>query len=180
MLIKQKKSISSQKLGSWDFWHIANIVYNKGKSSVLPLFNGPEVFFSASDKAKLFAKNFSRNSNRDGSGISLPVFSTRTKLNLHNIPITPKLVRKVINNLDLSEASGSDCIPVVVLKNCESELSYILAELRIFVLRILVFWIIERSHWWSLYLGMMGKGVLLKTTTLLVFFLWSVKSLKNL
>ena len=32
-------------------------------------------------------------------------------------------------NLDLSKASGLDCIPVVVLKNCEPELSYILAEL---------------------------------------------------
>ena len=32
-------------------------------------------------------------------------------------------------NLDLSKASGSDCIPVLVLKNCELELSYILAEL---------------------------------------------------
>ena len=31
--------------------------------------------------------------------------------------------------LDLSKASGCDCIPVVVLKNCEPELSYILAEL---------------------------------------------------
>ena len=32
-------------------------------------------------------------------------------------------------NLDLSKASGPGCIPVVVLKNCEPELSYILAEL---------------------------------------------------
>ena len=32
-------------------------------------------------------------------------------------------------NLDLPNASGPDCIPVVVLKNCEPELSYILAEL---------------------------------------------------
>ena len=32
-------------------------------------------------------------------------------------------------NLDLSKASGPDRIPVVVLKNCEQELSYILAEL---------------------------------------------------
>ena len=32
-------------------------------------------------------------------------------------------------NLDLSKASGPDCIPVVVLKNCELELSCILAEL---------------------------------------------------
>ena len=39
------------------------------------------------------------------------------------------MVRKVIMNLDLSKASGPDCIPVVVLKNCEPKLSYILAEL---------------------------------------------------
>ena len=37
--------------------------------------------------------------------------------------------KKVITNLDLSKTSGLDCIAVVVLKNCESELSYILAEL---------------------------------------------------
>ena len=39
------------------------------------------------------------------------------------------MVRKIVMNLDLSKASGSDCIPVVVLKNYEPELSYILAEL---------------------------------------------------
>ena len=39
------------------------------------------------------------------------------------------MVKKVITNLDLSKAPGPDCIPVVVLKNCEPELSYILAEL---------------------------------------------------
>ena len=39
------------------------------------------------------------------------------------------MVKKVIMNLDLSKASGPDCIPVVVLKNCEPEHSYILAEL---------------------------------------------------
>ena len=39
------------------------------------------------------------------------------------------MVKKVIINLDLSKASGPDCTPVVVLKNCELELSYILAEL---------------------------------------------------
>ena len=50
-------------------------------------------------------------------------------MKLHNIYVTPKTVKKVIMNLDLSQASGPDCIPVVVLKNSEPELSYILAEL---------------------------------------------------
>ena len=39
------------------------------------------------------------------------------------------MVNKVIMNLDLSKASGPDSVPVVVLKSCEPELSYILAEL---------------------------------------------------
>ena len=39
------------------------------------------------------------------------------------------MVKKVIMNPDLSKASSPDCIPVVVLKNLEPELSYILAEL---------------------------------------------------
>ena len=82
-----------------------------------------------SDKAKLFAKNFSKNSNLDDSTISLPVFLSRTNLKLHNISVTSRMVKKFITNLDSSKASGPDYIPVVVLKNFEPELSYILAQL---------------------------------------------------
>ena len=49
---KRKESITSEKLGSWDFWRIANSVLSKGKSVIPPLFNGPEVLFSVSDKVK--------------------------------------------------------------------------------------------------------------------------------
>ena len=70
---KTKESTTSQKLGSPDFLLIANSVFNKGKSAIPPLFNGLEVLSCASDKAKLFAKNFSKNSNLDDSSISLPV-----------------------------------------------------------------------------------------------------------
>ena len=99
---KTKEFITSQKLGSQDFWQIANSVLNKGKSTIPPLFNGLEVLSSVPGKAKLFAKNFSKNSNLDDSGISLPVFPSRTNLKLHNISVTPKMVKKVITNLDLS------------------------------------------------------------------------------
>ena len=91
---KTKESITSQKLGSRDFWRIANNVLNKGKSAIPPLFNGPEVLSSASDKAKLFAKIFSKNSNLDDSGISLPVFPSRTNLKLHNISKLPRWLKR--------------------------------------------------------------------------------------
>ena len=134
---------------------------------------------STSDNAKLFPKHFSKNSNLDDSGIFLPVFPSRTNLKLHNISVTPKMNLKVIINLDLSKASGPDCIPVGVLKNCEPKLSYILAEHLNKCLKE-SFQIVEKFHQWSLYLRMLGKGLQLKTATLSVFFLWLVKSLKNL
>ena len=113
---KTKESITSQKPGSYDFWRIANSVLNKGKSAIPPLFNRPGVFSSASGKAKSFAKNVSLTSTLDDLGISLPVFPSRTNLKLHNISVTPKMVRKVVMNLDLSKASGPDGISVMVLK----------------------------------------------------------------
>ena len=67
---KTKESITSQKLGSRNFWRIANSFLNKGKSAIPPLFNGLEVLSSASDKAKWFAKNLSKNSNLDDLDIS--------------------------------------------------------------------------------------------------------------
>ena len=54
---------------------------------------------SVSDKARLSAKNFTKNSNLDHSGISLPIFPSRTNLKLY-ISINPKMVKKVIMNLD--------------------------------------------------------------------------------
>ena len=64
---------------------------------------------------------------------SLPVFPSRTNLKLHNISVTHKMVKKVITNLDSSKVSIPDCTPVVVLKNCESELSYILSYISLVV-----------------------------------------------
>ena len=69
---KTKESITSQKLSSRDFWRIANSVLDKGNSAIPPLFNNLEVLSSASDKTKLFAENFAKNSNLDDSGISSP------------------------------------------------------------------------------------------------------------
>ena len=84
---------------------------------------------SPPDKTELFADNFCKNSNLVDLGISLTVYPSRTNLKSYHISLTPKMVKKVIIIFDLSKASCPDCIPVVVLKNCEPELSYILAEL---------------------------------------------------
>ena len=83
---------------------------------------------SASDKAKLLTENLSKNFSFCDADITLPVFPSRTNLQLLNFSIAPKMVKEVMENLALSRASGTDGIPVVVLKNCEDELSYVLTE----------------------------------------------------
>ena len=87
------ESMTSQKLGFQDFWRIANSVFNKGKSARPPLFNGPEVLSSASDK-NVFLKTFLRTLIL---GLSLPLFVSITNLNMHNISITLKIVKKSHN-----------------------------------------------------------------------------------
>ena len=83
---------------------------------------------SASDKAKLLTENLSKNFSFRDADITLPVFPSRTNLKLLNFSIAPKMVKEVMENLALSRASSTDGIPVVVLKNCEDELSYVLTE----------------------------------------------------
>ena len=124
-----KDSIISQKLCSCDCWWIANSVLNNGVSAIPPLFNCSEVLSSVSGKVKLFTEKLSKNINLYYSGISLPVFPSRTNLKMPDVNVTPKLVKEVITNVDLSNASGPDCIPVVVLMNCKSLLLYMLAQL---------------------------------------------------
>ena len=108
----------SQQFNKDSKWRV-----KKGKSTINPLFNDPKVLYSASDKAKLFVKNFLQNSNLDDSGITLPIFPSRSHLKLHNISVTSKMVKNIIPNLDLSKPTGPDSIPVVVLKNCDPKLS---------------------------------------------------------
>ena len=81
---------------------LANGVFNKDKSAMPTLFNGPEVLSSAS-QSKLLTENFSKDSYLDDSGISLPVFPSTTNLKLRDSSVTPKMVKKVIINLDLSK-----------------------------------------------------------------------------
>ena len=130
---KAKQSVTSQKHGLLDFWRIANGVLNKGKSAIPLLFNSLEVLSFACHKAKLVAKNSSKNANLDESGIFLPVFPSRTRLKLHNISVTPKKFKRIVTNLDLSRVSNPDCIPLMAIKNYEPKLPYMLIQLSICV-----------------------------------------------
>ena len=76
---KTKESITSQRLGSWDFWRITNCVLNIGKSAIPPLL-----------KQNCLLKTFLRTLIlMTDLGISLPVFPSKTILKKHNIYVTP-------------------------------------------------------------------------------------------
>ena len=90
--------------------------------------------------------------------------------------VIPKLVKKVIINFDLSKASSPPCIPVVVLKNCEPELSFILAQFFSMCLK-------KSSDCWKVLMVVpvfMNVGERCTAKTSCPISLLSVKSLKNL
>ena len=126
---KIKESVTSLKLHCCDVWRIANSVFKKGKSVIPPLFDGPEVTSSASDKAKVFPKIIFKNSNLNDSGFFLHAFLSRTNFMLLNMSLTSKMFKMIITNSDYSITFGPDCIPVVDPKNSELELSYVLVDL---------------------------------------------------
>ena len=98
-MLIKQEFITSQKLGSCDLKQISNTGLNK---VILHLHNSPGVLPAPFDKAQFLIKTFLT---------------------------TLILVKNVIHNLDLLKASGPDCILVVVLKNCEPQLSYLLDDL---------------------------------------------------
>ena len=57
--------ITSQKPGSHKLWWTADSGLNKSKTAIFLPFNKPKVLFSASEKAKVFVKTFSKNLNLD-------------------------------------------------------------------------------------------------------------------
>ena len=115
------------KLGLGDFWRTAKIILRKGKFTLPPVFNAAKTRLFSSSKTNSCDENFSNNFNLDDSDIYLPVFPCGNNWKHYIIPITPKLVKKAIINFDLSKVPGPDCILVVIQKNCEPELSYVLA-----------------------------------------------------
>ena len=158
-------------LGYLDFWWIADNVLNKSKSAI------PHFLSFASDKANILLKVFLRNFILTPVSLYL-LFFYRTNQKPDNISITPKLLNKVITNLDLLKTSGPDYIPVVVFKNCEPKLSYILTEPFNMCLKESCFPDWRKVSSEVPVFKNVGEG--LQTTTLLVLFLWWVKSLKNL
>ena len=80
-----------------------DIVLNKGKSAVIPpVCNGRRCSLLHPIKQIWLIKT-SKNSNLDDWGISLPAFPSRNNLKLHNFSVTPKMVKKVITNLNSSK-----------------------------------------------------------------------------
>ena len=109
MLIKQKSPLLPGNLALVTFGELL-IVFST-KVNLLYLLHSSALRYClscASDKAKLVVKNYFKDSNLDDSGISLPVFPSRTNLKMQNIFVTPKMFKKVIMNLDLTKASGPD------------------------------------------------------------------------
>ena len=111
---KTKESITYRKLARGTFGKLL-IVFSTKVNLVNLLYLTARRCCLLHLIGKLVAENFSKNSNLDDSGISLPVFPSRSNLKLHNISETLKMVKKVIMNLDLPKASGRSTADLLIV-----------------------------------------------------------------
>jgi len=72
---------------------------------------------------------FAKNSTLQEDGRGVPRLDMDAAVRIKNLIIKTKEVKNILKNLKLDKAPGPDEIPPVVLKNCSSELSPILARL---------------------------------------------------
>ena len=96
MCISFIEKIRSKLLSSWFTIVYAAVIALRDQYC---LFNGQKVL----------------SSNLDSSDISTPDFPSRMNFKLHHNLVTPKVVKEVTTDFGSSRASGSDCMPVVVL-----------------------------------------------------------------
>ena len=103
---KTKEPITSQKLNSRDFWQIANIVFSTKVNLLYLLYSTAwRCCLLHLINQNCLLKTFLRTLILM-TQVSLYLFSLNN-LKLHNISIAPKMVKKVIINLDLSKASNA-------------------------------------------------------------------------
>ena len=110
MQIKQKSPSYPRNLALGTFGKLPIVFSTKVNLLYLFYSTAQRCCLLTTDKVELFTENFSKNSYLDDPVMSLPVLPSRTTLKLNNISVAPKMLKKVKTNLDLSEASGPDCI----------------------------------------------------------------------
>ena len=116
MLLKQKSPSLLRNLALRTFGELLTVFSTKVNLLYLLYLMDQRFGFLHLIKQSCLLKT-SKNFNLDDSGISLPVFSSKTNLKLRYISRTPKMVWKIITNLDSSRVSGPDYIPVVVVNS---------------------------------------------------------------
>ena len=103
--------------------------------------------------------------------ICLPIFPSRNNLKLHNISVTPKMVKKVIYQSWsikslwswVYSSDGSKELWAWPFRHTTS----LMLNFSICVWKTFVFQIVESCHWWSLYLRMLGKRLVCHPVSLL-------------
>ena len=105
------------------YWKLVKSVYgNKQHVCIPPLLEDGALINSDVDKANLLNSYFTSQTIPPQSNIPLPDFEYLTQARLDNIVINPSIVKKVLQNLDPSKASGPDEIGNRVLKLCADSL----------------------------------------------------------
>ncbi|XP_013173125.1 PREDICTED: RNA-directed DNA polymerase from mobile element jockey-like, partial [Papilio xuthus] len=116
--------------GTRAFWSLAKAVQgNFCKPSLPSLRRGDDTLaHTAKEKADLLGSLFASNSTLEDKGCSPPKILCGETF-MPEIQFRQRLVRKVLQSLDVNKSSGPDGIPPIVLRTCAPELAPVLTRL---------------------------------------------------
>ena len=121
-----KKELNSDEITAKRYWSIMKELYgSKVKETIPTLIDDDEIFSSDLAKANLFSEFFAETCSLPPPppNFSLPPVTYRTEQRLSTIDFVPSDIRKLLNKLNVSKASGPDNVSNRFLKECSDSLA---------------------------------------------------------
>lgn len=146
-----KNELSSPNLTSKDWWKISRKLVGKagGIEPTPALRDNNEWIYNNHSKANLFGSTFLKNKSlpaKDGSDdFRMPAASCC----IADLPTSIDKVKKLLRNLCITKATGSDNIPAIFLKKCADKLSYPISVLIARIYDDSIWPNIWKQHWIS-------------------------------
>ena len=106
------------------FWKLVKGVYNPTNQSTIPtLIDNGTQYTNDTDKAEILNNHFIAQSVMPNSNAQLPPMHYLTHARLDRIAVTPLMVKKILQSLNVNKAVGIDHIGNRILKECAESLS---------------------------------------------------------
>ena len=128
--LELKENLTDRNISNKKWWRVVNTLSGKPGHSDIPVIVEDNIAYTtAREKAQVFCKTFAEKCNLQGARKDAPFLDKSTHSSFNNVTFKPKIIHRLLRQLDPAKATGPDLIPSRVLKECSAELASPLSRL---------------------------------------------------